>query len=105
MVEVANGDGQVQQVKMVTNHVPDGMEMSFSTSPIDADIVFVDGMRDVMVHGGAARLSLYQARLDSKTGGPVGVHTLSLAMTTASLKIFSITLAAVVDDMTKKGLL
>ena len=105
MVEVDDGDSHGQNVKFITNMVPDGTEMSFSTSPVNADVVFVDGMRDVMVHSGAARISLFQARLDSNTGVPVGVHTLSLAMTAASLKVFSKALSTVVDDMMAKGLL
>jgi|GEM_PF-6492419 hypothetical protein len=103
MVKVSNAEGERQQVETVESRTPIGTEMPFSTSPLDAEIVFVDGMRDVIVLDGAARLSFFQARLDSKSGGPVGVHTLSLAMTTVSLKKFYNNLSALMDDMTKKG--
>ena len=85
--------------------MPEGVELEFSTSASDVETVFVDGMKDIVVHAGVARLTFYQVRLNSNSGIVVGAHMLALAMSADSLKIFHTQLGGMIADMSGKGIL
>jgi hypothetical protein len=80
-------------------------EVEFTTVAADVETIFVDGMKDVVVHNGVARLSFFQVRMDSLTGGICGVHVVGLALSSSALKAFSSQLATMIADMESKNAL
>jgi hypothetical protein len=88
-----------------SKNFPQEQDLDFSTSASDVETMFVDGVKNVVVHGGIARLSFYQVRLDSMTNALTGVHVIGLALSSDALKAFYSQLGEMINEMEQKGVL